>query len=97
MQIRIGEDVVPIAEFKARAKHYLRRVAASGQPIVITQNGKPAGVLLSPAEFDHLQDRQRFLESIAAGIADADADRVLSTEAVEKRLAKARAKRLTLR
>ena len=96
MEIRIGEDIVPIADFKTRAKHWLRRAAATGQPIVITQNGKPAGVLLSPAEFDHLQERQRFLQSIAAGLADADAGRVSTSNELKKRLAsrrRARAKR----
>ncbi len=39
--------------------------------MVITQNGRPAGVLLSPREYDRMQERQRFLESIAAGLADA--------------------------
>lgn len=93
MHIRVGEDLVPIADFKARAKHWLARAAESGQPLVITQNGKPAGVLLSPAEFDHLLERQRFLESIAAGLADADAGNVMTGADLEKRLASRRKKR----
>jgi len=93
MEIRVAEDIVPIAEFKARAKHWLKRVAASGQPVVITQNGRPAGVLLSPAGFDSLRERERFLESIAAGLADADAGQVMSTKELESRLAARRRSR----
>ena len=33
--------------------------------MVITQNGRAAGVLVSPREFDRIQERQRFLESMA--------------------------------
>ena len=58
--------------------------------MVITQNGRPAGVLMSPADFDRLPERHRFLESVAAGIADAEAGRVMSTGELTRRLARAR-------
>ena len=50
--IRVSEDVVPVGEFRAKTKQWLARAGKTGQPVVITQNGRPAGVLLSPAEFD---------------------------------------------
>lgn len=52
---------------------------------------KPAGVLLSPAEYDRLGERDRLLQSVAAGLADADAGRVMSTDVLKKRLAARRA------
>lgn len=85
--VRLSEDVVPIAEFKGQAAQWLRRVGETQQPVVITQNGKPAAVLLSPAAFDELMERQRFLESVAAGLEDADAGRTMDTDAVRRRLA----------
>lgn len=91
--LRISEDIVPIAQFKGEASRWLRRVTESKQPVVITLNGKPAGVLLSPAEFDRILERARFLESVAAGLADAEAGRVMSTAALRKRLAKRRSKK----
>jgi hypothetical protein len=30
------------------------------QPVIINQNGKPAGVLVSPTEYDRLTERERF-------------------------------------
>ena len=45
--------MVTVSDFKARASDWLRRIA---HPLVITQNGKPAGVLLSPAAFDELSE-----------------------------------------
>jgi prevent-host-death family protein len=92
-QVNVSEDIVPLGEFKARAAQFLRRLKGSGQPLVITQNGRPAGVLLSAVEFDRLQERQRFLESVAAGIADAETGEVLDTAALKKELAKRRARR----
>ena len=74
--VRISEDIVPVSDFKAQAADLLRRVAEGGHPLVITQNGKAAGVLLSPAEFDRLSERARFVGAVEEGLADADAGRV---------------------
>jgi antitoxin (DNA-binding transcriptional repressor) of toxin-antitoxin stability system len=57
-----------------------------GQPVVITQNGKPAGVLVSPTEYDRLTERERFLESVALGLADAEAGRTMDTKELLRRL-----------
>lgn len=84
--LRVSQDIVPMAEFKGQAAHWFRRLAESNQPVVITQNGKPAGVLLSPVEFDRLVERQRFLEDAAAGVADLDAGRVVTTDELKGRL-----------
>lgn len=88
--LRISDGIVPIGEFKAQAARWLRRLANRSRPVVITQNGRPAGVLISPTEFDRLQERQRFLESIAAGLADAEAGRLMDTKELTRRLASAR-------
>ncbi len=84
--IRIAEDIVPIGDFKSHAARWLTHARTTGQPVIITQNGHAAGVLLSPAEFDRMQDRERFLASVAAGLADADAGRTVSLDEVEARL-----------
>ena len=83
---RISEDIVPVSDFKAHAAELLRRIAETGQPLVITQNGKAAGVVLSPERFDELTERARFSEAVNAGLADSDADRVLPHEMVAERM-----------
>ena len=80
-EVQISDGIVPLGEFKAQAAKLLKRIGESGQPMVITQNGRPAGVLLSPREYDRIQERQRFLESIAAGLADAESGRTMTTMA----------------
>jgi prevent-host-death family protein len=88
--IRLAEDVVPIAKFKGQAKEWLQRIAERGRAVVLTQNGVPAGVLISPGEYDRLRERQRFLEGLAAGIRDAEAGRVISTKVLRARIDKRR-------
>lgn len=84
--IQFSKDVVAIGAFKSQAAAWLERLRETGHPIVITQNGKPAGILLSPAEFDRLQEKERFLESVAKGLADAEAGRVMDSGEVRRRL-----------
>ena len=85
-EVQISDGIVPLGEFKAQAAKLLKRIGESGQPMVITQNGRPAGVLLSPREYDRIQERQRFLESIAAGLADAESGRTMNTMELRERL-----------
>ena len=85
-EVQISDGIVPLGEFKAQAAKLLKRIRESGQPMVITQNGRPAGVLLSPQEYDRIQERQRFLESIAAGLADAGSGRTMTTMELRERL-----------
>ncbi len=52
--LHISEDIIPIGKFKARAAQVLRQLKDDQRPIIITQNGSPAAVLLTPEEFDRL-------------------------------------------
>ena len=84
--IQLAKDVVAIGAFKAQAAAWLDHLRDSGHPLVITQNGKPAGVLLSPSEFDRLQEKERFIESVAKGLSDAEAGRVMDGSGVRRRM-----------
>jgi prevent-host-death family protein len=86
--LKISKDVVTLAEFKSQAASLLERIGSSSQPLLITQNGKPAGVLLSPAEFDRIQEQEssRFVTSVNRGLQDADSGKVLTSTQVKTRL-----------
>ncbi len=85
--LRVANDIIPIGQFKGQAKKYLKRLGDTNQTMVITQNGKPVAVMLSPAEYDRLSERQRFVEEVAAGLADIEAGRLVSTLELRRRLA----------
>ena len=86
--LKVSQDVVTLAEFKNQAPRLLEKINASAQPLLITQNGKPAGVLLSPAEFDRIQEQEaeRFVMAVNRGQADADNGKILSTKEVRSKL-----------
>lgn len=95
--VRVSEDIVPVSDFKAQAADWLKRVADTGQPVVITQNGKAAGVLVSPSEFDRLRDRAGLLEAIDAGLADENAGRVVTHATVVSEMKRRAVKRAAKR
>ncbi len=80
--LRISENIIPVSDFKAKAAEWLRRLGESSEPVVITQNGKAAAVVLSPAAYDELTKRFRFMEAVERGLADVEAGRVTSHEEV---------------
>jgi PHD/YefM family antitoxin component YafN of YafNO toxin-antitoxin module len=53
---------------------------------VITQNGRPAGVLLSPDEYDDLVYRKSFMDSVNRGFEDVDQGKFYSTEQLKEML-----------
>jgi antitoxin YefM len=84
--VRVSENFVPVSAFKAQAAEWLRKADETGAPVVVTQNGKPAGVLLSPKAFDDLTEQARFVAAVEEGLADADAGRVHSQAEVVRRM-----------
>ncbi len=78
--ISIQDDIVPIGEFKTHASRIVRGMRETGRPVVITQNGRPAGVLISPDAFDQFTERERFVAAVQEGLADSGAGRTVSDE-----------------
>lgn len=85
-QFRVARNIVPLGEFKTHASQVLRELKESQRPVVITQNGRPAAVLVPPEEFDLLNERACFISAVEAGLADAKAGRTISDEDLEWKL-----------
>ena len=81
-ELKVSENIVPLSEFRAHASEWLKKIARTGAPVVITQNGRAAAVLVSPSEFDALAERARFLRAVADGMADAEKGRLIDHEAM---------------
>ena len=61
----------------------LRNVQTSHRPLVITQNGKAAAVLISPSDFDLLTEQARFADAVNRGLSDIEHGRILPDEDLE--------------
>ena len=91
--LRVATDVVPVSAFKAQASTWLTQLAQTSQPLVITQNGRPAGVLLSPSTYDTLMERARFVAAIEEGLDEVQHGRVSSHAEVVATFTKRRSRR----
>lgn len=82
--INAAKGIVPLGEFKANASRYLKQLGGDGEPLVITQNGRPAAVVLAPSAFEELRQRQAYLEAVAEGLAQAETEPGIDHEAVQR-------------
>lgn len=79
-------NVRPVTDLKNRTKELIREVAESGQPVVITQNGKPRVVLMDVQQHDRLQNTLAMLKLLAQSQDSvAKTGRVYSTAQVRRR------------
>ena len=85
--LQASTDIIPMGELKVHAGRVLRQAREGRRPVFITQHGKPAGVLLSPAEYDRLTEDARFLAAVRDGLADEQAGRLLDDADLDTELA----------
>jgi len=65
--------IVPISELRQDASAILKRAAASGEPVFITQHGHASAVLVSAGAYERAQHDFEILRLLARGEADIEA------------------------
>jgi len=82
----MAEDIHPAAELPSRGEELLRQVRETRRPIVLTQEGKGAAVLMDVASFQSLIEENDLLRDVHRGLADVEAGRVVPHEEARARL-----------
>jgi len=54
-------ETLPLAEIKAKLSEVVDRVEGQHERIVLTRNGRPAAVLISPGDLEALEDTLELL------------------------------------
>ena len=67
--IKPKTDVVPLSEFRANVSELLKQTQETGRPIVITQHGRGAAVLISADDYAELLDRMEYINSVSRALA----------------------------
>lgn len=86
LDIDLREDVVPYTAFRSSLSAWMAKTRETHRPILVTQNGKSASVLMDVADFEALRERDEILQDIARAQEDIRAGRVYSQEEVEKEI-----------
>src|ERR1039457_283379 len=83
----IGKDIQSLSDFKRNSREFLERMRDTGNPVVLTINGKAEVVVQDAASYQKLLDyidEMEALEGIKRGLADVEAGRVTPLEKFEK-------------
>ena len=60
-------DIVPVTDLRQDAAAVLARVRKSAQPVVITQRGRAAAVMVSPESYERSEHERQILRLLARG------------------------------
>jgi prevent-host-death family protein len=75
-RIGLSMKTLPLAEVKAQLSRLVDRVADTDEEILITRNGRPVAMLISPDEYQSwqetraIQSDREFVEEIRRGLRD---------------------------
>ncbi len=82
----VMSETLPLAEIKAHLSEIVDRVEREHERVVLTRNGRPAAVIMSPADLDALEDTldllsdPRALKEIEAARDDIAKGRVVAAD-----------------
>ena len=63
-RIKLNTDIRPLSEFRANVASIIDEVRKTKRPIVITQHGKSAAVMLDVSEYESLLEKLELLTDI---------------------------------
>lgn len=85
-QLRPSTDVRPVTEFRANASAIIEHVHSTGRPLILTQHGRSAAVLLDPQVFEDLVAENELLRHLAVSETQLVAGNVIAQEDVVRRI-----------
>lgn len=69
-RIRPTQDIRPLADFRANLAAVVRQVQRTKRPVILTQHGRSAAVLVDAGEYEALVDRAELLEDVRVAEAE---------------------------
>ena len=74
-RVRPTQDIRPLADFRANLASVVRQVQRTKRPVILTQHGRSAAVLVGAEEYEALVARAELLEDVRLAEADIAAGR----------------------
>jgi antitoxin YefM len=84
--IDLDRDIRPVSDFRAHASAVLKEVQRSGRPVVLTQHGRSAAVLVDVKTYQEMVDSLEVLKDIIRSRADFAEGRTLTHDEVREHL-----------
>lgn len=77
-------EVVPVTDFRADLARWIRRIEKTGRPVILTQQGKAAAVLVTPNALDELEEERELVRKVLRGLTEVRAGKLVADEDVWK-------------
>jgi prevent-host-death family protein len=77
--MKLSRDIQSLSVFKRDSSKYIKQIKKTGEPLVLTVNGKAAAVVIDPDSYETYlreKDRRETIAALRRGRADAEAGRV---------------------
>ncbi len=84
--LRPSVDVRPVTEFRSHTSAVLEQVQKTKRPVILTQHGRSAAVLLDVEAYEALVDEVAVIRDVRTAEAQLDAGMGIPHETVETRL-----------
>jgi len=84
--IDLEADIQPVSDFRANSAAMLKHVQETGRPIVLTQRGRSAAVVVDIKTYQALIDELDELKDLARGLADAESGKLVTHDDAINRL-----------
>jgi len=91
-KLKPSRDIQPVTEFRANAAQFIEQVQETGQPVILTQHGRSAAVLIDVDSYERMIDELAMLRDVRLAEEQVTAGKVRSHAAVARSL-RARLKR----
>ncbi|MGH9800230.1 MAG: type II toxin-antitoxin system Phd/YefM family antitoxin [Blastocatellia bacterium] len=85
-RIQLDQDVRPLSEFRSKTTAFVQQVRETGRPLVITQNGRSAAVLLDVMEYERLLERIETMEDVIQAEKQIDGGKGISHAEAKKQV-----------
>ncbi len=88
MDISISKDIEPLSEFRKKSADFIKRLKKEKQPIILTQHGKSAAVLMDVSEYERFTKKMEMLEDLLEAKQQVDQGKTYSMKEAKERIEK---------
>lgn len=78
--MNLETDIQAVSDFRANTASIIQQVRETGRPVVLTQRGRSAVVLVDVSSYQSIIDELDLLRDIHLGIADGEAGNLLDQD-----------------
>lgn len=77
-RVKLNTDIKPVSEFRANAAELIEQLKINRRPLVLTQRGHSAAVVLDVTEYERMVDEIELLSDVRTAIQEIGAGRGVS-------------------